>query len=70
LEEEVDEEIKTVFKVGGSLVLTIPKKYVEVHKLKPGDRIRIFFNDFLHAKPFEKEELKKKLEKTKEILEK
>ena len=54
-EEEVDEEIKTVFKVGGSLVFTIPQKYIKAHKIKPGDKIRIFFDDFLHARPIEKE---------------
>jgi len=66
---EADEEIKTVFKVGGSLVFAIPRKYVEAHKIKPGDRVRIIFDDFLHAKPLETVEIVKKLEKVKEILE-
>jgi len=66
--EEVDEEIKTVFKVGGSLVFAIPKKYAEQHNLKPGDKIRVFFNEFIHAKPIEKEKIAEKLEKVKELL--
>ena len=67
--EEVNEDIRTVFKVGGSLVFAIPQEYIKAHNIKPGDKIRIFFDDFLHAKPVEKEKITERLEKVKELLE-
>jgi len=67
--KEIDEEIKTVFKVGGSLVFAIPQKYIKAHNIKPGDKVRIFLDDFLHVQPVKKEKIAEKLEKVKEILE-
>ncbi len=65
---EAKEEIKKVFKLGGSLVFAIPKNYAETHDIQAGDQIRIFYDDFLHAKPIEREKLAERLEKAKEIL--
>ena len=65
---EAKEEIKKVFKLGGSLVFAIPKGYIESHSIEAGDQIRVFYDDFLHAKPIEKEKLAEKLEKAKEVL--
>lgn len=66
---EAEEDIRTIYQVGKSLVLSIPQKYVKAHKLKPGDKVRVFFNDFLHVRPVEKEKLLKKLEMMKETFE-
>jgi len=65
---EAKEEIRKIFKLGGSLVFAIPRTYVDSHDIKAGDQIRIFYNDFIHAMPIEKEILFQKLEKAKMIL--
>ena len=65
---EAKEEIRKVFKLGGSLVLALPKSYVDSHEIQAGDQIRIFYNDFIHARPIEKGMLFQKLEKAKAIL--
>lgn len=65
---KAEEEIRKVFKLGGSLVLALPKTYVETHDMEAGDQVRIFYNDFIHARPIEKEILLQRLKKAEMIL--
>jgi antitoxin component of MazEF toxin-antitoxin module len=65
----MDEDIRKIFKVGGSYVVALPQKYVEMHKIKPGDKVRILFNDYILLSPIKSEELIKKLQKVKAELE-
>ena len=66
---EAEEQIRRIFKVGGSLVFAVPREYIETHNIKAGDQLRIYYNDLLHAQPIEKGKLSEKLERMKEILE-
>jgi len=67
---EVQEDIRKVFEIGGCLAIVLPKEYVKAHKLKKGDVIRVFYDDYLHLKPIRKDELAKKLEHIKVELDK
>jgi antitoxin component of MazEF toxin-antitoxin module len=66
---EAEEDIRRIFRIGGSYVVTLPPKYLETHNIKPGDKVRILFDDFIHIKPIKREELTKRLEKVKAELE-
>jgi len=66
---EAEEDIRRIFRIGGSYVITLPQKYLEMHNIKPGDKVRILFDDFIHIKPIKKDELTKRLEKVKAALE-
>ena len=62
-------DIRTIIQVGGSLAITLPMEYVKTHNIKIGDSIYILYNDYIYIKPINKEELAKKVEKAKELLE-
>jgi antitoxin component of MazEF toxin-antitoxin module len=65
---EAEEDIRRVFEIGGCLAIILPNEYVKAHGLKRGDRVRVLFNDYLHIKPIEKDELVRKLERAKSEL--
>jgi antitoxin component of MazEF toxin-antitoxin module len=67
---EVQEDIRKVFEIGGCLAIVLPKEYVKAHRLKKGDVIRVYYDDYLHLKPIRKDELAKKLEQIKVELDK
>ncbi len=67
---ETEEDIRNVIKFGEALVITLPAKYVRSHKIKAGDKVYVVYNEFLHLKPLRREEIGKRAEKVKEILEK
>jgi len=48
-------DIRSVFKFGGSLAITIPKEYAEQHGLKPGSEMEILFNNVLLGQPVTEE---------------
>jgi len=54
-------DIRKLFKVGNSLAITIPKKYIEEHDLKRGDPVFVFYNDVFHVEPIRKDMVLKKL---------
>jgi antitoxin component of MazEF toxin-antitoxin module len=43
------EEIRTVFKLGPSLVMAVPSRYLRTHNLKAGDLVRVFYSDQVNA---------------------
>jgi antitoxin component of MazEF toxin-antitoxin module len=55
------EEIRTVFKLGPSLVMAVPSRYLRTHNLKAGDLVRVFYSDqtdTLYIMPITKTETK------------
>ncbi len=66
---EIEEDVRTVYKVGEALVIALPRKYIRAHKLKAGDKVHVIFNDFLHLKPINPEKLARKAEQVKKLLE-
>jgi len=64
-EEVLGKDTRTIFAIGRSLAVTLPKEFVEVHNLKPGDRVDIYFNDVVHIEPVKTEKIRLKLKKSK-----
>jgi antitoxin component of MazEF toxin-antitoxin module len=49
-------KVRTIFRSGESLCITLPKKFVVKHGLKPGDRIPVIANSILKAIPMQEVE--------------
>jgi len=64
-EEFLDKETRKIIKVGGSLAITLPKEYIEVHSLRAGDKVDLYYDEILHIEPIKKEQILKKLGKKK-----
>ena len=47
-------------KLGSSLYVLVPLKYVKAHNLKKGDSMTIYFDDILHVEPVTDEEILRK----------
>ena len=54
---KVREYIKSVFKVGGSMVIPLPADYIEKHKINAGDQFRVLIDGYVHLRPI-KEDVK------------
>jgi antitoxin component of MazEF toxin-antitoxin module len=50
-DEDLIAKVRTIFRSGESLCVTLPKKFVVKHGLKPGDRIPIIANSILKLIP-------------------
>ena len=50
--------VRRILRLVNSLILALPEAYVKSLGLKSGDRVKIYFNDYLHIKP-----IKTKLER-------
>jgi len=53
--------VRKVFRVGSSLVITLPAEYVEAHKLKPGCLVEVVFNDVVKIVPVREEDIEREL---------
>jgi len=60
-EKILGKAVRVLMKIGGSLVIAVPKDYIKAHGLKKGDRMTLFYNDVLHAEPVTKEEIARKI---------
>jgi hypothetical protein len=49
--DELIAKVRTIFSSGKSLVITLPKGFVEKHGLKAGDRIPVIANSILKLIP-------------------
>jgi antitoxin component of MazEF toxin-antitoxin module len=49
-------KVRTIFRSGESLCITLPKKFVLKHGLKAGDRIPVVANSILKAIPMQEVE--------------
>jgi virulence-associated protein VagC len=55
---------RTVFEIGKSHAITLPKEFVEAHGIKGGDAVIIYFDDDVaHIEPVKKEDIVKKVNK-------
>ncbi|MBW2672036.1 MAG: AbrB/MazE/SpoVT family DNA-binding domain-containing protein [Deltaproteobacteria bacterium] len=59
-------DVRTIMRVGGSLVISIPQEYIEAHGLEKGDKMTIFYDDILHVEPVTKEEILEKIRRIEE----
>jgi antitoxin component of MazEF toxin-antitoxin module len=61
--------IRKVNASGASLIISLPREWVEDHGIKKGDRLELVFDDVLYVRPIETTKLSERLEKAKAILE-
>jgi len=54
-------DVRKLIQVGKSFAVTVPREYVEAHKLKLGDLLEINFNDALRVEPVNDAEILSKL---------
>jgi len=59
--ERVGKDIRKIIQVGKCFAVTLPKEYVERHKLKLGDLVEVYFNGHLWIEPVNKAEIASKL---------
>jgi antitoxin component of MazEF toxin-antitoxin module len=62
-------DVRRLFKLGHSLVITLPSEYVKKKGLKEGDLLEIYFDDIVYMKPVNVDEFSEKIRKLKELLE-
>jgi antitoxin component of MazEF toxin-antitoxin module len=68
-DEKVGKDVRKLFKLGGSLVITLPNEYVKRRSLKEGDLVEIYFDDIVYMRPVNVDEFIEKIRKVKEFLE-
>jgi antitoxin component of MazEF toxin-antitoxin module len=68
-DEKVGKDVRRLFKLGGSLVITLPNEYVKRRSLKEGDLVEIYFDDIVYMRPVNVDEFIEKIRKVKELLE-
>jgi len=54
-------DVRKLIQVGKCFAVTVPREYVEAHKLKLGDLLEISFNCDLHIEPVNEAEILSKL---------
>ena len=57
---------RKLYKVGDSVVISVPPEYLRAHSLKIGDKMDIYFNEALHAEPVKRADILKKLGESEE----
>ena len=62
-------DVRRLFKLGHSLVITLPSEYVKKKGLKEGDLLEVYFDDVVYMKPVNVDEFTEKIRKLKELLE-
>jgi hypothetical protein len=51
-EKEVWISERTMIPMGsGGIVISLPKRFIDMHNLKPGDKVLMRFNDFMEVFP-------------------
>jgi antitoxin component of MazEF toxin-antitoxin module len=61
-------DVRKVFKLGQSLAITLPSEYVKRKNIREGDLVEIYFDDLIHIKPVDLNELAERVEKAKDAL--
>jgi len=59
--EFLGKDVRTLFKAGSSIVVAVPKEYLDEHNLKAGDKLDVYFDEVLHMEPIRREEILKKI---------
>jgi len=62
-EHEVGKTERSVFKIGQSYAVTLPKEFVDAHGIKEGDKILITYNSFALIEPKAREEIIRELKR-------
>ena len=52
---------RKIIRVGNSLAVTLPKKYVIAHGLEQGDDMDIWYDNVFHGEPVKEEDIRRKL---------
>jgi len=68
-DEKIGKDVRRLFKLGGSFVITLPNEYVKRRNLKEGDLVEIYFDDIVYMRPVNVDEFIEKIRKVKELLE-
>lgn len=55
--------IRKVVKVGNSIGVTLPKKFLVAHGLQLGDDLELFFDDVVMIQPLDLEKVRKAVER-------
>ena len=61
--EYFGKDVRKIIKVGTSVAITLPREYVDIHGLKPGDKMDLYFDEILHIEPIKEKEIAEKLGK-------
>jgi antitoxin component of MazEF toxin-antitoxin module len=67
--EQIEKDVRRLVKLGYSLVIVLPSKYVKKKGLKEGDLMEIYFDDVVYMKPVDIKEFAERARKIKERLE-
>jgi antitoxin component of MazEF toxin-antitoxin module len=62
-EEKIGKDIRAVIILGRSLAITLPKEFVQMHDIKPKDKIELLFNSKIIGRPLKKKDLEEELAK-------
>jgi antitoxin component of MazEF toxin-antitoxin module len=69
-QEMVSKDIRKLIRLGQSLYVSLPKEYVEAHKLKKGDKVEILFDEIIYIEPVKEGKLADVVKKIKEATKK
>jgi antitoxin component of MazEF toxin-antitoxin module len=71
MRREIGKSIRTVLPIGGSLCITLPKKYVETQGLRAGDKVELLCNQRIFiGKPLKNSDLEEEMDKLEKVVEK
>lgn len=59
---------RTVFEIGQSVAITLPKKFVKSHGIKKGDKVFISYDSFVLLEPKKQKKILNEMQQKKEIL--
>ena len=65
---DIDKTERSVFKIGQSYAVTLPKEFVEAHGLKDGGKLIITYADCAIVEPIQREELLREIQMKKQKL--
>ena len=69
-EHEVGSTMRTVFKIGQSVAITLPKDFAETHGIKEGDKVLISYDSFLLLDPKHRDKILEEIKQKRLELEK
>ena len=68
VEHEVGKTERSVFEIGQSVAVTLPKKFVASHGIKKGDKVTVSYNSFLLLEPEQKQKILKEIQEKARII--
>ena len=59
---------RSIFEIGHSVAITLPKKFVKSHGIKKGDKVCVSYNSFILLEPKKQKNILKEMQQKKEAL--